>query len=122
MENEKEIALAQNEFSMASEHVAALAASQSALVPYVPKSKATFKMQTLIPRNMAFEIQKSLNFIVNKHGNIDNYVRNGLKYPTTAKMWNALSAEQVDGVALYLNQFGNEQGICLLYTSPSPRD
>lgn len=90
-----------------------MAAQQSELVPYAPKSKAPFKLHTLIPRNMAFEVQKALNAVVKKHGNIDHYVRNQLKYPTTEQLWKGLGAEQVDSVALYLNQFERDQGIII---------
>ena len=70
-------------------------------------------MNTLIPRNMAFEVQKSLNSIVKSKGNIDNYVRNQLKYESTKQLWKGLGAEQVDAVGLYLKQFENEQGIII---------
>ena len=62
---------------------------------------------------MAFEVQKSLNSIVKSKGNIDNYVRNQLKYKSTKQLWNGLGAEQVDAVGLYLKQFENEQGIII---------
>ncbi len=88
-------------------------AEESALVTYIPKSQATFRMDTLIPRNMAYEVQKSINRLVQEKGNIDHYVRNQLKYSSTKSLWNALSAEQVDAVAMYLKQFENEQGIII---------
>ncbi len=93
--------------------VAALAEGQSALVPYVPKSKAPFKLATLTPRNMAFEVQKALNGVVRLRGNIDEYVRDHLKYGSVKDLWNGLAAEQVDGVALYLHQFGKGQGVVI---------
>ncbi len=113
MEEHTEIVQQQEEFTQDASEVAKLAASQSALVSYVPKSKATYVMDTLIPKNMAFEVQKSLNRIVKEKGNIDNYVRNALKYVSTAILWKALAAEQVDGVALYLKQFERRQGIII---------
>ena len=103
----------QEEFTQDVEQIEKLAAEQSALVPYLPKSNASFKMETLIPRNMAFEVQKSLNRIVKEKGNIDNYVRNELKYISTATLWKAFSAEQVDAVGLYLKQFERQQGIII---------
>ncbi len=101
------------EYVQEAEEVAALAASQDALVAYVPKSRAPFQLNTLIPRNMAFEVQKSLNRVVKKHGNMDHYVRNALKYPTAEALWKSLAAEQVDAVGLYLAQFAREQGLII---------
>ena len=82
-------------------------------MPYLPKSKAPFTLDTLIPRNMAFEAQKALNQVVKQHGNIDHFVRNHLKYTTTEAMWGGLAAEQVDALGLYLHQFDREQGIII---------
>ncbi|WP_299243088.1 strawberry notch C-terminal domain-containing protein [uncultured Aquimarina sp.] len=113
MAENNEIIEQQEEFTQDAGEMAKLAASQNALVPYVPKSKATYKMNTLIPKNMAFEVQKSLNRIVREKGNIDNYVRNELKYISTATLWKAFSSEQVDGIALYLKQFERRQGLII---------
>lgn len=92
--------------------VESLAANQSALVEYIPKSKAT-RLNTLIPRNMAFEIQKALNTVIKTRGNIDNYVRDQLRYVSVDQMWKGLAAEQVDAIGLYLAQFDKEQGIII---------
>ena len=109
----QELEIEQADFKQDTEEVAKLATQESALVEYVPKSKAPYRMNTLIPRNMAFEVQKSLNSIVKSKGNIDNYVRNQLKYESTKQLWSGLGAEQVDAVGLYLKQFENEQGIII---------
>ena len=111
--NNEELDIKEAEFSQNADEVAKLATQEAALVPYVSKSQAPYKMNTLIPRNMAFEVQKSLNRIVKDKGNIDNYVRNQLKYESTKAMWKGLGAEQVDAVGLYLKQFENEQGIII---------
>ncbi len=111
MEKTVEIPQQQDEFRQDASQVAQLAAEENALVPYVPKSSAPFKMETLIPRNMAFEVQKALNTIVKEKGNIDQYVRDKLQYTTTTALWKALAAEQVDTLALYLKQFDRGQGI-----------
>ena len=95
------------------EQVAALAVDQSALVAYQPKSKAPYQLDTLIPRNMSFEVQKAINRVIRINGNIDNYVRNALKYPGVEKMWRGLAAEQVDSIGLYLNQFEKGQGMII---------
>ena len=111
--NTIEVPQEQDGFTQDVAQVAKLAADQTALVPYVPKSNASFKMNTLIPRNMAFEVQKALNRIVKEKGNIDNYVRNELKYISAATLWKAFAAEQVDAIALYLKQFERQQGIII---------
>ncbi len=90
-----------------------LASEQTALVPYLPKSKAPFKLNTLIPRNMAYEVQRALNKVVQRQGNLDNYVRDHLKYNTVEELWKGLAAEQVDSIALYLHQLGREQGLII---------
>jgi hypothetical protein len=100
------------EFVQNIEEVQALAAEEKALVEYLPKSKGK-KLDTLIPRNMAFEIQKGLNDVVRVHGNIDNYVRDHLKYATVEDLWKGLAAEQVDALGLYLHMFDREQGIII---------
>ncbi len=107
------LTIEKDEFAQDVQQVKQMASQESELVEYVPKSKAPFRLDTLIPRNMAFEVQKALNGVVKKHGNVDNYVRNHLKYPTTEALWKGLGAEQVDAVALYLHQFHREQGIII---------
>jgi len=109
----EEIEIEESEFSQSTEKIEALATEETPLVEYVPKSKAPFRLNTLIPRNMAFEVQKSLNAVVKKHGNIDHYVRNGLKYKTVEGLWKALGAEQVDSIGMYLSQFERNQGIII---------
>ena len=64
----QELEIEQADFKQDAEEVAKLATQESALVEYVPKSKAPYRMNTLIPRNMAFEVQKSLNSIVKAKG------------------------------------------------------
>lgn len=107
------IPITATEFTQDKETIKALVNTQSSLVSYLPKSKAPYRMNTLIPRNMAFEVQKSLNKLVQKKGNLDQYVRDALKYVSTKVLWKGLGAEQIDAVALYLNQFEKEQGIII---------
>jgi len=90
-----------------------LADSTAALVPYAPKSRAPFTMETLIPRNMAFEVNKALGQLIREKGAIDHYVRNELKYISTATLWQAFSGEQVDALGLYLRQFDKGQGLII---------
>lgn len=100
-------------FRMDADAMRELALGESTRVPYVPKSKNPDMLGTRIHRNIAFDMQKALNEVVRLHGNIDNYVRDHLKYRTIDKLWKALAAEQIDSVALYLYQFGREQGIII---------
>ena len=100
-------------FTQNSKDIKELAAKEDALVPYKTKSNASYKMGTLIPKNMLFEVQKALNDLTKEKGDIDVYVRNELKYVSTATLWKALAAEQVDGIGLYLRQFGRDQGIII---------
>jgi len=109
----EELEIKEAEFSLSSQEAEILSEGQEALVGYVTKSKAPFKLDTLIPRNMAFEVQKAMNRLVQSKGNIDNYLRDQLKYPSIEQMWKGLAAEQVDSLALYLSQFEKEQGIII---------
>ena len=111
--SEQQLTIEKDEFVQDAQEIKAMASQESELVEYIPKSKAPYRLNTLIPRNMAFEVQKALNGVVKKSGNVDNYVRNHLKYKTTEDLWKGLGAEQVDSVALYLNQFHREQGIII---------
>ncbi|MFC4636632.1 strawberry notch C-terminal domain-containing protein [Dokdonia ponticola] len=83
----------------------ALVNSKSALMPYVVKSNAPYVMDTLVPRNLAFETQVALNRIVRDYGNIDHLVRDRLRYNSLEDLWKAFSAEQVDAIGLYIKQF-----------------
>ena len=103
----------EEDFAIDEEQAAALAVEESPLVKYTTKSKAPYQIDTLIPRNIDFEVQKSLNRVVKLNGNIDDYVRNHLKYATTEKLWEGLAAEQVDSVGMYLSQFGREEAIII---------
>lgn len=93
--------------------VTELADNENRFLPYEPKSKAPFKLDTLTPRNLGAEVRKALNKVVKIHGNIDQYVLQHLKYPTTEAMWKGLAAEQVDSLGLYLHQFDKGQGIII---------
>ncbi len=101
------------DYSLSKKEVKSIVENENALVPYTPKSQATFKIGTLIPRNMSYEVQKSINRLVKEKGNIDNYVRDQLKYSSTKSLWKGLGAEQIDSVGLYLKQFEKNQGIII---------
>jgi len=74
---------------------------------YVPASDAT-SLETLVPSNMAPGIASALEKLRDKvGGDIDEWVRYKLGYDTIADLHRAMAAEQVDGVALAIDQIEN---------------
>nr|WP_294860121.1 strawberry notch family protein [uncultured Fluviicola sp.] len=71
--------------------------------PYHPSSQGK-SLQINVPDSMDFEIHDAVNRIANSvGGDMDNFVRHRLGYPTKQALYNALSAEQIDavGMAIY---------------------
>jgi hypothetical protein len=69
--------------------------------PYEPASKACVFLNTQVPDSMAFETRKAmLDIKAEVGGDIDNFVRHRLNYPTKAALCKVLSAEQIDAVAM----------------------
>lgn len=69
--------------------------------PYEPASEACIVLNTQVPDSMAFETRKAiLDIKAEVGGDIDNFVRHRLKYPTKASLCKVLSAEQIDAVAM----------------------
>lgn len=68
-------------------------------VPYNPKSKGVSE-NNLIPKNLAEPIAKVLRNIEKEKGNIDTFVQTELGYKTEEELFNALSVEQIDEVAI----------------------
>lgn len=69
--------------------------------PYEPASEACIVLNTQVPDSMAFETRQAVLFIREQvGGDIDNFVRHRLKYPTKAALCKVLSAEQIDAVAM----------------------
>lgn len=69
--------------------------------PYEPASEACIVLNTQVPDSMAFETRKAiLDIKAEVGGDIDNFVRHRLKYPTKAALCKVLSAEQIDAVAM----------------------
>ena len=69
--------------------------------PYEPASEACVVLNTQVPDSMAFETKTAIQNI--KHevgGDIDNFVRHRLKYPSKTSLCKVLSAEQIDAVAM----------------------
>lgn len=69
--------------------------------PYMPASQACVVLNTQVPDSMAFETTAAVNRVKTEvGGDMDNFVRHRLKYPTKAALCRVLSAEQVDAVAM----------------------
>lgn len=69
--------------------------------PYEPASDACVVLNTQVPDSMAFETKSAIELIKKEvGGDIDNFVRHRLKYPTKAALCKVLSAEQIDAVAM----------------------
>jgi len=69
--------------------------------PYEPASDACIVLNTQVPDSMAFETKTAIERIKDEvGGDIDNFVRHRLKYPTKAALCKVLSAEQIDAVAM----------------------
>ena len=82
---------------------------------YDPASKAIFRLDTQVPDSMAFETHEALRKIeIAVGGDIDNFVRDRLGYHTKAALYKALSAEQIDAVAMAIyNIEGKCQGMII---------
>ncbi|MBK7377383.1 MAG: hypothetical protein IPJ02_18065 [Chitinophagaceae bacterium] len=86
--------------------------SSNAKVPYVPKSSSQ-SVDTVIPSRMATDAENILTKINNEYGGIDNFVQKKLGYATKEELFNALSGEQVDAVAMTIVQIENGQGMII---------
>src|SRR5258708_32232616 len=68
---------------------------------YVPASDACTVLHTQVPDSMAFETQSAVQQIkAEVGGDMDNFVRHRLRYPSKAALCRVLSAEQIDAVAM----------------------
>lgn len=68
--------------------------------PYIPESEACTVLQTIVPDSMDYETKQALKRVRDRVGNIDEFVRDRLKFKSNAELCSALAAEQVDAVAL----------------------
>ena len=76
-------------------------AALSMQVPYRPKSLGQ-QLDSYVPQNLEAPIQKALNNLEQKVGNVDSFVADELNFGSVENLHKALAAEQVDGVALAL--------------------
>jgi len=68
---------------------------------YMPASTSTMVLNTQVPDSMSFETQTALLRIKNEvGGDIDNFVRHRLGFATKNGLFQVLSAEQIDAVAM----------------------
>ncbi len=83
-------------------------------LPYMPSSSSK-SLDTQVPDSMSYETQQSLEFIKNDvGGDIDRFVKHRLQYSSKQAMYNALSAEQIDAVAMAIyNIEAREQGMII---------
>jgi DNA repair protein RadC len=83
--------------------------------PYEPASDACIVLNTQVPDSMAFETKSAIERIKDEvGGDIDNFVRHRLKYPTKAALCKVLSAEQIDAVAMAIyNIEARDQGMII---------
>lgn len=69
--------------------------------PYLPASDGCIVLNTQVPDSMAFETQSAISQIKEEvGGDIDNFVKHRLQFPSRAALCKALSAEQIDAVAM----------------------
>lgn len=76
--------------------------------PYPKQSKST-EIGSVVPTNMA----QALSNILSQFGDIDAFVQAKLGYKTKEELFNALSAEQVDSVALAIYQMEKGKGLII---------
>ncbi len=70
-------------------------------MPYTPASDSCVVLDTVVPDSMGYEIHAALEKIKSEvGGNIDEYVREKLNYTSKTELCKALSAEQIDAVAM----------------------
>lgn len=69
--------------------------------PYEPASQACVVLNTEVPDSMAFETHQAVRLVKGEvGGDMDNFVRHRLRYPTKTALCKVLSAEQIDAVAM----------------------
>lgn len=79
---------------------------------YIPSSRSE-QIGTLVPQNMATSLQNALQRLADKHGSIDKFVQEKLKYPSQKALFKAFSAEQIDAVALSLDNLEKGNGFII---------
>lgn len=83
--------------------------------PYEPASQACIVLNTEVPDSMAFETHQAVRLVKSEiGGDMDNFVRHRLRYPTKTALCKVLSAEQIDAVAMAIyNIEARQQGMII---------
>lgn len=79
-------------------------------VPYNPVSRGKY-FDSVIPTQMASETAKELNKLQDKVGDVDEYIRKELRYPDKKTLYDNLGAEQIDAIAMSIQQVLNGKGM-----------
>lgn len=79
---------------------------------YKPKSHAE-SLGTMVPKFMRSESEAALANLVTKYGSVDEFVKRELGYSTLDEMYKGLAAEQIDGVALAIDNIKNGDSIVI---------
>jgi predicted RNA methylase len=83
-------------------------------MPYTPASNSCVVLNTVVPDSMGFETHAALQRIKEAvGGNIDEYVRIKLNYQSNVELCKALSAEQIDAVAMSIYNI-EERGVGMI--------
>lgn len=81
-------------------------------LPYV-RHNGSMSLESVAPAAMVEAMDKTLTNLEKKHGNIDVFVAKELGYDTIDELHNALAAEQVDSVAMAIDQMQNGQALII---------
>lgn len=81
-------------------------------IPYKAKSKGPYG-KTLVPKNQAYAMEQALDDIERKHGNIDDWVMKELAYPNREALYKAFAAEQIDALAMAIENINDKAGMIL---------
>ena len=79
---------------------------------YRPQSNAE-SLGTVIPKFMRAETARALATLKERHGDIDEFVRESLGYDTKEELYGALAAEQIDSVALAIDNIDKSESIII---------
>jgi len=83
-------------------------------MPYTPASSSCVVLNTVVPDSMGFETHAALQRIKEAvGGDIDEYVRIKLNYRSKVELCKALSAEQIDAVAMSIYNI-EERGVGMI--------
>lgn len=79
---------------------------------YKTQSKSE-SLGTLIPKFLLSATQKALRNVQKKYGSVDDFVLSQLAYDSKEELYNALAAEQIDSVALAIDNIKNGESVII---------